>query len=182
MIERVITALRNGGADPIVVVTGAHDPALPTIARAAGAEICELTNPTPQMRATVEYGLSWLQEHHDPRTDDAFLLTPGDIPFLSAVTVRVLCEAWQRRPAVSILVPTHAGRRGHPALIGWRHVENIRTLPIDVGVDAYLREKISESAEVELPIDVAADWDAPDDIQTPTAGSNLPVTSPKPTR
>ena len=182
MLQRVITALREGGADPVVVVTGPHDPALPAIAGAAGAEVCELTAPTPDMRATVEHGLRWLEERYHPRPDDAFLLTPGDIPFLDAATVHTLCDAWVRRPAASILVPTHAGRSGHPALIGWRHVEPIRWLPAGVGIDAYLHENAGEHQEVEAPSDTAADCDTVGDYQAPTAGSSLPITAPKPTR
>ena len=64
MLERVIAALRDGGADPVVVVTGPHDPALPPVARAAGADVCELTFATPDMRATVEHGLDWLERRY----------------------------------------------------------------------------------------------------------------------
>jgi CTP:molybdopterin cytidylyltransferase MocA len=139
MLERVIVALCEGGANPVIAVTGPHDPALPSLARAAGAEVCELAIATPDMRTTVEHGLRWLEERHQPRPDDAVLLTPGDLPFLDAATVRTLCEAWKRQPAATILVPTHAGRRGHPALIAWRHVAGIRALPAGIGIDAYMR-------------------------------------------
>ncbi len=148
MIERVITALRDGGASPVVVVTGPHDPTLATLARAAGAEVCELTFATLDMRATVEHGLRWLEERFRPQPDDAFLLTPGDLPFLDAATVRRLCETWNRRPSASILAPTFDGRRGHPALIAWRHVAGIRELAAGQGIDSYLRERFGETQDV----------------------------------
>jgi molybdenum cofactor cytidylyltransferase len=152
MLIRVIDALRAGGATPVVVVTGPHDPGLGALARAAEAEACELTMPTPDMRSTVEYGLGWLEERYYPRPDDAFLLTPGDLPFLDAATVRTLCDVWAKRPAETILVATHAGRRMHPALIGWRHVAEIRSMRAGIGIDAYLRERSNETLQIAVSV------------------------------
>ncbi|HEX4588284.1 MAG TPA: nucleotidyltransferase family protein, partial [Gemmataceae bacterium] len=151
MLERVIAALREGGADPVVVVTGPHDPALPAIARAAEAEVCELAIATPDMRTTVEHGLRWLEERYHPRPEDAFLLTPGDLPFLDAATVRAVCEAYAAGSGATIVFPTHGGRRGHPVLIAWRHVEAIRGLPPGVGIDSYLRDSRDAMREVAAP-------------------------------
>ena len=168
MLERVITALRNGGASPIIVVTGAHDPTLTPLAREAGAEICELTAATPDMRTTVEHGLSWLQERYYPRPDDAFLLTPADLPFLDAATVQSLCETWNRRTAATILIPTHAGRRGHPALIAWRHVARIRDLAAGQGIDSFLRQMAGETLEMPVMCDGGMeDIDTPPDLKRP---------------
>jgi molybdenum cofactor cytidylyltransferase len=148
MLERVIAALLEGGASPVVVVTGLHDPSLAPLARAAGADVCELAAATPDMRTTVEHGLRWLEERYRPRPEDAFLLTPADMPFLDKHTVRSLCDKWQSRGAASILLPTYGGRRGHPALIAWRHVEPINALPADIGVDVYLRKWTDEVGDV----------------------------------
>jgi molybdenum cofactor cytidylyltransferase len=150
MLERVITTLRDGGASPIVVVTGPHDPALAPLARSVGAEVCELTVATPDMRTTVEHGLCWLEECYHPKPDDAFLLTPADIPFLDGATVRTLCEAWMRKTNASILIPTHEGHRGHPALIAWWHVVRIRAMATELGFDAYLREHVVQSQSVAM--------------------------------
>jgi molybdenum cofactor cytidylyltransferase len=164
MLERVITALRDGGADPVVVVTGPHDPALPAIARAAGAEVRELTEPTSDMRATVEHGLRWLEEHYHPRPDDAFLLTPGDLPFLEARTVHAICESHLRSQRATFLVPTHDGRRGHPVLIPWPHISLLRQIVPGVGFDQFLRERRDLATELGVPdaailhdVDVDAD-------------------------
>jgi CTP:molybdopterin cytidylyltransferase MocA len=163
VIELVLTALRDGGANPIVVVVGPHDPSLAPLARAAGAEVCEVAAATPDMRMTVEQGLRWLEARHHPRPDDAWLLAPADYPLLDAVAVRQLCAAFQQYPAASILIPTHAGRHGHPALIAWHHVTNIRTLPAGVGIDAYLRERLAETHDV-----VVTDAGVLDDMDTPS--------------
>lgn len=165
VIERVVAALREGGADPVVVVTGPHDPAVAPLAIAAGAEVCELSAATPDMRATVEHGLRWLEERYRPRPGDAWLLCPADYPLLDEAVVRQICDAYRPQTA-SILVPTHAGRRGHPVLMAWRHVEGIRGLPADVGIDHYLRIRAEEVTEMSvihagglLDVDTPTDFD-----------------------
>jgi molybdenum cofactor cytidylyltransferase len=169
MLERVIAALRDGGASPIVVVTGPHDPALAPLARAAGAEVCELLTATPDMRTTVEHGLRWLEEHYHPQPDDAFLLTPGDIPFLDAAAIEQLCETWRSRPPATILIPRYGTRRGHPALIGWQHVKAIRGLRPGVGIDSYLRESADATIEVAAPGKcISVDMNSPTDFASLT--------------
>ena len=165
MLERVVSALRDGGANPIVVVTGPHDRSLAPLARVAGAEVCELTIGTPDMRTTVERGLRWLEERYHPQPDDAFLLTPADIPFLDVGIVRSLCAAWHCRSSESILVPICNGRRGHPVLIAWQHVPAIRELAPELGIDAYLREHLRDTKEMSVPgngsmfdVDTPLDW------------------------
>jgi len=165
VIERVVTALRIGGADPVVVVTGPHDPAVAPLARSAGGDVCELSAATPDMRATVEHGLRWLEERYNPQPDDAWLLCPADVPLLDAAIVRDLCTV-HFSGLTSILVPTHAGRRGHPVLMPWHHVAGIRALPAGQGIDSYLRSLEGEVMEVAIAspavmddLDTPADYD-----------------------
>ena len=179
MLERVIVALRDGGASPVVVVTGPHDPSLTPLARSAGAEVVELTAGTPDMRTTVEHGLRWLEERYHPRPDDAFLLTPADIPLLDTATVRTLCGTWNRRPAATILMPTCKGRRGHPALIAWRHVEAIRGLTPGVGIDSYLRESADVTLTVAAPEErMPGDVNSPADLASVRHGAEAEDTMP----
>jgi molybdenum cofactor cytidylyltransferase len=166
VIERVVSALRVGGANPVVVVSGPHDLEVAPLARAAGAEVCDLAVATPDMRSTIEYGLRWLEERYDPRPDDAWLLAPADLPLLDADAVRQLCQAYEHQPAASILIPTHAGRRGHPVLITWRHVAGIRDLPAGAGIDAYLRAHVAETAAISVTgAGVVGDMDTPGDYE-----------------
>jgi molybdenum cofactor cytidylyltransferase len=164
VIEQVVAALRDGGADPVLVVVGPHVPELTTLAEAAGAVVCQLPEPTADMRATVEHGLRWLEERRRPRPEDFWLLAPADHPALDAGVVRRLCAAAAADPARSIAVPVCGGRRGHPTLIAWRHVEGIRALPAGLGVNAYLRRFDSETLEVPVADPgVLADLDTPED-------------------
>jgi molybdenum cofactor cytidylyltransferase len=164
VIEHVIAALRDGGAQHIVVVTGPHVSELNLLAKRAGADVHAISDQTPDMRTTIEHGLRWLEERQAPQAADAFLLAPGDHPAFNADLVRRLREAYLDSRSPSIVVPVHASRRGHPVLIAWKHVPGIMAMAPDRGVNAYLREHFTEVQE--LPVDesgVLLNLDAPED-------------------
>jgi molybdenum cofactor cytidylyltransferase len=166
VIECVVGALRAGGADRVVVVVGPHVPELVPLAEAAGADVCQLAVETPDMRATVERGLAWVEEHYRPGPADAWLLAPADHPELDAAAVRAVIEAYRSDPAWSVVVPVHEGRRGHPTLIAWRHVAGIRALPAGVGINAYLQQVAGVTREVAVAsAGVVCDLDTPADYE-----------------
>lgn len=164
VLECVIGALREAGVEHILVVVGPHVPELAELAETAGAEVLSLPEETAGMRETVEYGLRWLEECYQPRVGDCWLLIPGDHPALEPGVVRELLTSRALNQGYSIAIPTHDGRRGHPALIDWRHVAGIRTLPPRQGLNAYLRQHAAETLEV--PVGSPAvlwDLDTPED-------------------
>jgi molybdenum cofactor cytidylyltransferase len=166
VLEHAVAALRDGGADSVLVVLGPHVAELAPLAERAGADVLSLPETTPDMRATVEHGLRRLEERFRPGPDDAWLLCPADHPTLDGEVVRRLGEARSSAPDRSIFVPTFEGRRGHPALIGWRHVEGIRALPPGVGLNVYLRHHAPQTAEVPVAsAEVLTDLDTPDDYE-----------------
>jgi molybdenum cofactor cytidylyltransferase len=200
VLQLAITALRSGGADPVVVILAPEAPDLAELAEAAGASVCRLPSATEDMRETVVHGLDWLEERFRPRPEDDWLLAPADCPLLDPEVVRLLRQHYQdfrdpykpdaqaretgiaspslaRRacsPSLarracergSILVPVYDGRRGHPVLLAWRHVEAIRALPPGTGLNVYLRMHAGEMAEVPVASNgVLCDLDTPEDYE-----------------
>jgi CTP:molybdopterin cytidylyltransferase MocA len=166
VVEHVVAALRDGGVETVVVVVGPHAPELAPLAEAAGAHVCRLPHQTAEMRATVEYGLRWLEERCRPRPDDAWLLAPGDCPAFDAGVVRTLIDVFAARPSASVVVPVYGGRRGHPVLIAWRHVAGIRAHPAGKGLDTYLRTHAPDTLEVQAAsAAVLWDLDTPEDYE-----------------
>ncbi len=165
VIEHVVAALRSGGVEHVVVVVGPHVPQLIPLAEAAGAHVVPLAEETTDMRGTVEHGLRWLEERFRPRGDDAWFLAPGDHPTLDAAVIATLLRARANHPERSLFLPTFAGRRGHPALIAWKHVAGMRALPAGVGLNVYLRPRADETWEVAATPDVLCDLDTPDDYE-----------------
>jgi molybdenum cofactor cytidylyltransferase len=166
VLERVVTALRAGGIGPILVVVGPHVPQLVPLAEQAGADVLLLAEETADMRATVEQGLRWLEERHRPEPADHWLLVPADHPTVEPAVVRQLLAARAADAAHSIVVPTFAGRRGHPTLIDWRHVAGMRRLPAGEGLNGYLRQCAAETLELSVAsAEALNDLDTPEDYE-----------------
>ncbi|MCI0701558.1 MAG: nucleotidyltransferase family protein [Planctomycetia bacterium] len=164
VIEHVVSALREGGVERVLVVIGPHVPELIPLAGAAGAEVLALNEPTPDMRATVERGLSWLEGRYTPKASDWWFLAPADHPAFSSEVVGQLLTAAETHADCSVVVPVHEGRRGHPVLLRWSCVAGIRALPADQGINSFLRLNAAEVREV--PVNdpgIHANLDTPED-------------------
>lgn len=166
VLEQVVAALRQAGIERILVVVGPHVLELIALAKQAGAEVLTLVTETPDMRATVEEGLRWMEAHWRPRPDDDWLLVPADHPTLDPAVVRRLIEARRTQPRHSIVIPTFEDRRGHPALIAWDQVAGMRTLAAGLGLNAWFRRY--PEARLEVPVstpEVLRDLDTPEDYE-----------------
>jgi molybdenum cofactor cytidylyltransferase len=165
VLEHVIAGFRSAGIEAVLVVLARDAPEeLVRMARAAGAEVLTLSDQTADMRATIEQGLTWLEQHCHPDPEDGWLLAPADHPTLDPAVVRQLLEAREAEPAASLFLPTFEGRRGHPALLGWRHVAAIRQLPEGQGLNVYLRAQEGQTRLVPVSsADILCDLDTPED-------------------
>lgn len=160
LLEHVIATLWSGGVGHVLVVTSSHVPELSERVVAAGAEVVVLTEPTADMRSTVERGLDWLESRFNPSPLNRWLLTPGDHP---AIDVTVVQQLLAESSKDAIVIPTCAGRRGHPTRFTWSHVAAIRALPRGDGINAFLRDYPNV---VELPVadpGILVDVDTPAD-------------------
>ena len=162
VIARVVIALRDGGADRIVVVAPPRtEPGATSLIEAAEAEGAEVVVPdhlTADMRASVELGLAHLDQGPEPT---GLLLAPGDLPGLGRDAVRRVIAAGLESPD-RIVVPRHQGRRGHPLLLPWSMAKRIAHLPPGVGVNALLADLAHAIREVAIE-----DPDLYDDLDTP---------------
>ena len=166
VLEHVVAALREAAIDHILVVVGPHVPELRPLAERAGAEVLLLTETTADMRATVEQGLHWLENHWRPQERDGWLLGPADHPTLRADVVRQLLRALEANPDATIVIPTFQGRRGHPVLFTWSQVAAIRSLPQGQGLNAHVRQQAAAILEVAVDsADILWDLDTPADYE-----------------
>jgi molybdenum cofactor cytidylyltransferase len=95
---------------------------------------------------------------------DAVVVLLGDMPGVSPHIVDKLIAAFEQTPAAPAVVPVHRGRRGNPVLLARALFPALNQLSGDTGA----RRLLSETPDViEVPVDdagVAADVDAPEDI------------------
>lgn len=167
VIQRVVSALERGGADAVLVVAPpVKEPGaivLANHARAEGAEVVHLDAPTPDMRATVAFGLDAMIEH--ALAPDAVLLAPGDSPGLNPKLVERVVRR-QRNGPDRIVVPVHAGKRGHPIALPWALAQEVHDLPPGVGVNALLERHAGRVFEIAVDDPGAVtDLDTPDDYR-----------------
>jgi molybdenum cofactor cytidylyltransferase len=166
LIGRVISALRAGGADPVIVVTPPADaPGATSLideATLRGALVVVPDAPTADMRASIELGLNRLDTSPIPA---AVVLAPGDSPGLTANLVAQVIARGRLDPT-AIIVPTRDGRHGHPLLIPWFLADAIRRLPPGQGVKALLSSSVARVAAFDTDDPGAfADLDTPEDYQ-----------------
>src|SRR5436190_21295553 len=69
VLERVLDVLRAAQIADTLVVLGPHGSALKPVAEVAGAHVLLLAEETPEMRATIQHGLEWLQDRFAPQED-----------------------------------------------------------------------------------------------------------------
>lgn len=108
-VGRLARTLARTRVDSVLAVVAGDAPAVREAARAAGIEA--VLNPRPEegMLASLLLGL----DAADARRADAVLVHPVDHPLVAPATVDRVLDALDE--GARIAVPSHGGRRGHPA-------------------------------------------------------------------
>ena len=171
VIEHLLAALDQPGIDAIVVVFRKGDDALSVaIKNCPKLQHAELVVVQPEadpsdMRTSVEIGLAAINERFSAGDESAWLLIPADHPVLDGDVVRDLLMAKAQSDA-DVLVPTHAGERGHPTLFRWPLADRVSQIPADCGLNWLVRHESVSVDEVEVGTDsVLLDLDTPEDFQ-----------------
>ena len=166
LIGRVVSALRTGGADRVVVVAPPADtvegPPIADQARRAGAVVVVPPTRPAEMRQSIELGLEAMANDDPPRS---VLLTPGDYPGITPEIVAQVVESAVKRPE-QLVIPRYDGRRGHPIALPWTLALAVRCLPAGEGVNALVARHGESVVEIDLgnPA-IVVDLDTPDDLQ-----------------
>lgn len=111
----VVSALREAGLSPIVVVAGAQPSEI--VRHLRGSGVRTLANPAPErgMVSSVRLGVAAL-----PDGVGRFLVALGDQPRVPAETISHLLRA-HASSGKGIAVPVHNGKRGHPVAFAGRY-------------------------------------------------------------
>jgi CTP:molybdopterin cytidylyltransferase MocA len=153
LAARGVGLLRNGGADPIVVVTGAAPVDL--------LEVVLVNNPDWKtgMGSSLVAGLEALADQHP--SCRAVVIALADQPLVGAESVRRLITA--HAAGATVAVASYDGRPRNPVLIDRVHWDEVlATTAGDTGARPFLRAHPDLVAAVEC-----GDTGRPDDIDTP---------------
>ncbi len=152
LAERGADLLRSGGADPILIVTGAAPVRLP------GTQAVDNPDWRTGMGSSLRAGLRALAGTQDV---SAVVVALADQPLVGPDAVARLIAAY--RAGASVAVAAYDGQPRNPVLLAREHwPEVIATATGDTGARAFLRARADLVTLVEC-----GDTGRPDDIDTP---------------
>jgi molybdopterin converting factor subunit 1 len=165
LIARVVSALGEGGADPVLVVvppaSKAEGPAIAEAAREAGASVIVPEKRPLEMRESVDLAIAWLRERTPPA---AVMVAPADSAGLTAEIVRHVLDCWGEHPD-AIIVPVASGKRAHPLVLPWDLALFSPTLGIHQGINAIVAENPGRVVELAVPYpELAEHLNTPEDL------------------
>src|SRR5262249_27322207 len=140
LLARVLSTLSAAGVpERIVVLRPGLDEAA-AIAQRLGARIVVNPHAEEEMLLSIRLGLAELS----PRAE-AVYIWPADHPSVPAETIKRLAAAIARD---KVALPVHAGRRGHPALVGRGLFAAIGLIPPNEGLRHLWRSRPEVLVEV----------------------------------
>ena len=167
VLETILTSLEAAGARERVAVLRPDLPEAAELARRSGARVVFNQRPEEEMLLSIRLGLESLSGQAD-----AVFVWPADHPAVSRATLELLAG---RADPARALVPTHEGRRGHPALLGRDLLPEVASIAPQEGLRSLWRSK--PECLVEVPVDdpgVLQNIDTPEDYRAAT-GNELEI-------
>jgi CTP:molybdopterin cytidylyltransferase MocA len=160
LAERGVALLRDGGAGPVLVVSGAAPVSVP------GARTVHNPDWATGMGSSLAAGLRALREEdgagpHAPGADTgAAVIALADQPLVGPESVRRLIAAY--RAGASVAVAAYGGKPRNPVLIAREHWPSVlETATGDTGARPFLRAHPELVTVVEC-----GDTGSPDDVDT----------------
>lgn len=136
---------------------------LADMCRTAGAFVVVPPVPPPEMKDSLQAAISYAEQQSGRGSLlDCFLVAPADMPWLEPATIDRLLAAFAEFRA-EIIVPTHAGRRGHPIVVPWSLAAEVLKLVEDESLKTIVERHPVRT--VECDASVLGDLDTPDEYQ-----------------
>jgi len=153
MVRHVVDAALQSRLQSVVVVTGHEAENI----RAALPKTCAFTHNGDYengMAGSLRAGIYRLQGHAH------IMILLGDMPLVTAENINSLIETFERaRTDDAIVVATHNGEWGNPALFGVGHFKALKTLDGDLGARSIMRSHQDEVIGVEIGEAALRDFD-----------------------
>ena len=163
IIRMLIERYRSCGIDQVILVTGHNADLLEEHVRDLNVLCCRNEQyATSDMFQSVKVGIrTYLAEAAMQAEGDRVLITPCDIPLVSAQTVELLLNA-----VGDICVPVSDGKQGHPLCLSRHVLIQILAYRGDDGLRGALRAL--NLAITQIPVDdpgILVDSDTPEDYR-----------------
>ncbi|HEX3725080.1 MAG TPA: NTP transferase domain-containing protein, partial [Pirellulales bacterium] len=139
VFERVLSTWLASRVVQVVVVVHPLDGQLAEMSRRQGVLVVQPEHPPAEMVNSVQLGLAAIAEQFQPARDDAWILSPADIPNLTTAAIDRLISAYdervERSQAPRVWAASAGGRRAHPVLFPWSLAADVHTLEPGEGLD-----------------------------------------------
>ena len=160
LVRRVVQALMRAGIADIVVVTGHERALIEAALDALPIRLVHNENWAQGMASSIVTGVSAL-----PAAIDGAFIVPGDMPFLTAVMIGRLTDAFDQHYRTSIVYPaTSGGEQRNPVLWPRRFFGELAALSGALGAKQLLATLAPESIAVAIDDHVFADVDTQADL------------------
>lgn len=142
-IEHIIDILREGNADPIIVILGHNADLIQKSANLNGTTV--LINPDYPLGqlTSIQCGV----RHLFNLPVEGVLICLVDSPLITAHLIHQLIQEGKKSEK-GIILPTYKGRRGHPGLFMKKQFQNILDAPLDQGARWVIQQHSDELIEI----------------------------------
>ena len=161
LIDVTLQAWANANIDAVAVIVHPDNAALISHLSNNDVHVVVPDKPPAEMKDSVRLGLEFIEATFQPDGDDRWLLAPADIPGIAPRVIQQTLQAAAENQDV-IIVPSHAGKTGHPAAFPWSIAHRVAQLGKDEGVNSLMKlhpALLLECGEAAL----AGDVDTPGD-------------------
>jgi molybdenum cofactor cytidylyltransferase len=168
LILHTLAAWKQSRVDRVVVVVRPDDRPLADVVRPADVDLVIPPVAPPDMKASLGCGLAHIAASYHPCSGDNWLVAPADMPALSPRIIDTLLAEASRLPG-RVLIPTLAGRGGHPVLLPWSLAGELAALSENEGLGTLIGRQnpvkiVCDAVELAAAASFA-DIDTPDDLR-----------------
>jgi CTP:molybdopterin cytidylyltransferase MocA len=162
-LDRIVSVLRDGGVEEIVVVLGRDADTIRAGVAFGSRPVRFVDNPRPE-EGQLSSLLAGLRAIDRPGVRAA-LVTLIDLPLVTSDTVRSILTAY-RQGGAAIVRPARAGRHGHPVIFDRTLFQELQHADPESGARSVIHAHDADIRDVEAADEgVFADIDTPADYQ-----------------
>jgi molybdenum cofactor cytidylyltransferase len=169
LIWHTLAAWTLAGVTRVAVVVRPDDAPLIELLSTEDVDVVVPHVAPPDMKASIAFGIEHIAARYQPGDGDCWLVAPADMPGLSPRIIGKLLSVSITEPG-KVLIPTLAGKRGHPVLLPWPLAAEVPKLAASEGLNSLIDRNRSSLVACDSLVasddPVFADIDTPSDLAT----------------
>lgn len=162
VIDKLLQAWTSSRVSRTLVIVRKEDKSLYKACCTWPVTVLQLESATPDMKASVQQGLSHIENCWEPSDTDYCLIAPADLPRLSNDVINLVIDA--SVGSKQIVAPYFGDQRGHPVSFPWKMTKAIFDLGPDEGLNALIERSDVRSVMIDNKSRIQ-DIDTPADYQ-----------------